>query len=88
MSPPPDPSSPQPQTFRTLYKSRPRRRQLFAKSVTIFQSRVSIKAVIMSAEGDYDENVDDGGMAAPGAPTPLSALEVLQPPHFCCIRSS
>ncbi|RKU42285.1 recombinase rad51 [Coniochaeta pulveracea] len=29
----------------------------------------------MSAEGEYDENVDDGGMAAPGAPTPLTALE-------------
>jgi hypothetical protein len=30
----------------------------------------------MSAEGEFDENVDDGGMAAPGAPTPLSVLEV------------
>lgn len=31
----------------------------------------------MSAEGEFDENVDDGGMAAPGAPTPLSVLEVV-----------
>jgi hypothetical protein len=35
----------------------------------------------MSAEGEYDENVDEGGMAAPGAPTPLSALEVLPRPR-------
>lgn len=31
----------------------------------------------MAGEGEYDENnVDDGGMTGPGAPTPLSALEV------------
>lgn len=49
------------------------------------QSQYSLATVTMSAEGEYDENVDDGGMAAPGAPTPLTALEVLQLPRYCSI---
>jgi hypothetical protein len=34
----------------------------------------------MAGEGEFDENnVDEGGMTGPGAPTPLSALEVGHP---------
>jgi DNA repair protein RAD51 len=29
--------------------------------------------------------VEDGGMGGPGAPTPLSALEVCSGPTLCCI---